>query len=64
MTLTGYNRDPGQWSAPVNVALSRLAMLGKLPVSLQGGTGYWVKSPDNGPEGFRFRLQATIVLPR
>jgi hypothetical protein len=49
---------------PVNAALSRLVKFGKLPVSLQGGMGYWAESPDNGPEGFRFRLQANIVLPR
>jgi len=32
-------------------------------VSLQGGVGYWAESPDSGPEGLRFRLQATNVLP-
>jgi hypothetical protein len=32
-------------------ALSKLVMFGKLPVSLQGGVGYWMESPDNGPEG-------------
>jgi len=46
------------------VALSKLVMFGKLPVSLQGAVGYWAESPDNGPEGFRFRLQANFVLPR
>ena len=36
----------------------------KLPVSLQAGVGYWVESPDTGPEGFRFRFQANFVLPK
>jgi hypothetical protein len=63
-TETSYNWETEQWSVPVNVALSKLVMLGRLPVSLQGGVGYWFESPDNGPEGFRFRLQANIVLPR
>jgi len=63
-TETSYNWETEQWSVPVNVALSKLVMFGRLPVSLQGGIGYWVESPDNGPEGFRFRLQANIVLPR
>ena len=63
-TETSYNWESEQWSVPVNVALSRLVMFGRLPVSLQGGVGYWLESPDSGPEGFRFRLQANIVLPR
>ncbi len=63
-TETSYNWEAEQWSVPVNVALSKLVMFGKLPVSLQGGVGYWAESPNNGPEGFRFRLQANIVLPR
>jgi hypothetical protein len=48
----------------VNVALAKLVKLGKVPVSLQAGLGYWAESPDNGPEGLRFRLQANIVLPK
>ena len=59
-----YNWETEQWSVPVNAALAKLVMFGKLPVSLQGGVGYWVESPDNGPEGLRFRLQANFVLPR
>ncbi|KPK07269.1 MAG: hypothetical protein AMJ64_07095 [Betaproteobacteria bacterium SG8_39] len=63
-TESTYNWKTEQWSVPVNVALSKLVRIGKLPVSLQGGVGYWAESPTNGPEGFRFRLQANIVLPR
>jgi len=61
---SSYNWEARQWSIPVNMALSKLVRFGKLPVSLQGSVGYWAKSPDAGPEGFRFRLQANIVLPR
>jgi len=61
---TSYNWQNEQWSVPVNAALSKLVRFGKLPVSLQGGLGYWAESPDNGPEGLRFRLQANLVLPR
>jgi len=38
-------------------------MFGKLPVSLQAGIGYWMTTPDSGPEGRRFRLQVNFVLP-
>jgi len=61
---TTYNWKSEKWSVPVNLALSKLVKFGKLPVSLQGGVGYWAESPDSGPEGFRFRLQANFVLPK
>jgi hypothetical protein len=61
---TTYNWQSEQWSVPINLSLSKLVKFGKLPVSLQAGVGYWAESPDNGPEGVRFRLQANIVLPK
>ena len=63
-TETTYNWQAEQWSVPVNAAVSKLVKIGPLPVSLQAGAGYWVDSPDAGPEGFRFRLQANFVLPK
>jgi hypothetical protein len=41
-----------------------LATLGRLPVSLQAGVGRWLTSPDSGPDGWRFRLQANFVVPK
>ena len=61
---TTYNWETEKWSVPVNVAVAKLVRWGKLPVSLQAGVGYWLESPDTGPEGFRFRLQANFVLPK
>jgi hypothetical protein len=61
---SNYNWQTEKWSVPINVAASKLVKLGKLPVSLQAGVGYWVESPETGPEGFRFRLQANFVLPK
>lgn len=61
---TNYNWEAEEWSVPVNIAVSKLVTLGKLPVSLSAGTGYWLESPDAGPEGWRFRLQANFVLPK
>jgi hypothetical protein len=63
-TESTYNWKLEQWSIPVNAAAAKLVKIGKLPVSLQAGVGYWVESPDAGPEGWRFRLQANIVLPK
>jgi hypothetical protein len=61
---SSYNWKTEKWSVPVNVAVSKLVKWGKLPVSLQAGVGYWAESPETGPEGFRFRLQANFVLPK
>ena len=61
---SNYNWKSKKWSIPVNVAASKLVFVGKLPVSLQAGVGYWMESPDTGPEGIRYRLQANIVLPK
>jgi len=61
---SSYNWETEKWSVPVNVSLSKLVKLGRLPVSLQAGVGYWAESPETGPEGWRFRLQTTFVLPK
>ena len=61
---SNYNWKTEKWSVPVNLALSKLVMIGKLPVSLQGGVGYWAESPRGGPEDLRFRLAAVLVLPK
>ena len=39
-------------------------LLGLGAAVVLAGVGYWVESPDEGPEGFRFRLQANFVLPK
>lgn len=61
---TTYNWELEEWSVPVNFAASKLVRLGKLPVSLQAGIGYWLESSETGPEGVRLRLQANFVLPK
>ena len=58
-----YNWKTEKWSVPINAAVAKLVYLGKLPVSMQAGVGYWLESPDTSPEGWRFRLQANFVLP-
>jgi len=59
-----YDWNANQWAIPVNVAVAKLVKIGTLPVSLQAGVGYWAESAANGPDGFRFRLQANFVLPK
>jgi hypothetical protein len=59
-----YNWKTERWSVPLNFSVAKLVVFGKLPVSLQAGIGYWLESPPSGPEGMRYRLQATLVLPK
>jgi len=59
-----YNWEIREWSVPLNVAISKLAKLGRLPVSLQAGIGRWLTSPETAADGWRFRLQANFVLPK
>ena len=59
-----YNWKTERWSVPVNVAVAKLVRFGELPVSLQAGIGYWLESPPGGPEGMRYRLQVSLVLPK
>lgn len=61
---TTYNWEIEDWSVPVNVAVAKLVMLGRLPVSLSGGVGRWLTSPDGAADGWRFRVQANFVLPK
>jgi hypothetical protein len=61
---TTYNWETRGWAVPLNFAVAKLVMMGRLPVSLQAGVGRWLTSPDSGPDGWRFRLQANFVLPK
>jgi hypothetical protein len=61
---TNYNWETKNWSVPVNVAMAKLVMFGKLPVSLQGGVGYWFESPAGAADDWRFRFQANFVFSK
>jgi hypothetical protein len=61
---TTYDWEAESWSIPVNASVSKLAIIGGKPVNFQGGVGYWLESPAGGPEGWRFRLQAQLAIPK
>jgi hypothetical protein len=61
---TNYNWESEKWSVPVNFAVSKLVMMGPMPVSLAAGAGYWLDAPETAADGWRFRLQANFVLPK
>lgn len=61
-TETSYDWENEAWSVPLNASVSRLAVIGGRPVNFQAGVGYWLESPENGPEGWRYRLQVQLVF--
>ncbi|MEY8099670.1 transporter [Falsihalocynthiibacter sp. S25ZX9] len=61
---TTYDWEAESWAIPVNASVSKLAIIGGKPVNFQGGVGYWIESPTGGPEGWRFRLQAQLAIPK
>lgn len=62
-TESSYNWNSSEWSAPVNVSISKLVHFGKQPVQFQLGTGYYVASSTGGPEGWKARFQVTFLFP-
>ena len=56
-------KDGTDWTIPINLTVSKLTKFGPLPMSIGGGVGVFVKTP-NGKPDWRLRLSATILLPR
>jgi len=63
-TESTYDWKSEQWSIPVHAMVAKVTRFGGQMVSLAGGVGYWVDSPDSGPEGWRVRLQMILLFPR
>lgn len=59
-----YDWEVEDWSVPVNFSVAKLVPINSVPINWTAGVGYWATSPTAGPEGWRFRLQAQIVIPR
>lgn len=63
-TESTYNWENEQWAVPLNLTLSKLIRVGKLPVQIGGGVRYWLNSTDGGAEKWGLRLQLTFLLPK
>ncbi|MBI1285646.1 MAG: transporter [Thiobacillus sp.] len=61
---TTYDWDREEWAVPVNFSVSRVTRVGTQLLSVGGGVRYWVNDTANGPEGFGFRLNVTLLFPR
>ncbi len=52
-----------QWTVPINLMVSKMIKIGKMPTQWQLGGRYYAETPNNGPEwGLRFNI--TLLLPR
>ena len=61
-TESSYDWTQDQWTVPINLAVSQLFKVGKVPFQAQIGGRYYAEGPDGGPDwGVRFTL--TMLLP-
>lgn len=62
-TESTYDWNDSEWTVPLNLMVSQVLRLGKLPVSVGLGGRWYADSPDGGPEwGARFVF--TVLLPK
>lgn len=58
-TESTYDWHNSQWTVPINLSISQLTRIGKMPVSIGLGLKYYGEAPEGGPDwGVRF-----IVTP-
>ena len=60
---SSYDWNENEWSAPVNLTVSKLTKIGEQPISFKGSVGGWLDSPVSGPDGVRFRFEVTFLFP-
>ena len=51
------------WTIPLHLIVSKVVKFGPFPMSIGGGPGFYLAAPDGGPD-WRFRVQATVILPK
>jgi len=59
-----WDADKDPWSIPVNLLVAQLIKVGQQRVQLRGGLRYWAETPDNGPSGWGFRFEVTLLFPK
>jgi hypothetical protein len=53
----------GEWTVPINIAVSKVTKLGPFPFSFSAGMGVFIERPEGAPE-WKLRFTATLILPR
>lgn len=57
-----YDWNESQWTVPLNVTVSQMLKIGKLPVQLTFGGRYYAEGPSGAPD-WGLRAVVTLVLP-
>jgi hypothetical protein len=63
-TESSYDWKGDHWAVPINFQVSKLVKFENQPVSFTAGARYWATSPENGPEGWGFRVAVTMLFPK
>jgi hypothetical protein len=62
-TESTYDWESEDWSIPLIFSVNELLKIGDQPIQIGAGVRYWAESPAQGPEGWGFRLQVTLLFP-
>lgn len=63
-TESTYDWRTRQWSIPLNFMVAQVFKLGPQLLQLQAAARYWATAPDNGPDGWGWRVQLTLLFPK
>lgn len=63
-TESTYDWQARQWSVPVNLQVGQVFKIGTQLFQITAGARYWATAPDNGPDGWGYRLQLTMLFPK
>ena len=61
-TESTYNWNDSQWTVPLNLTVSQLLKIGKLPVQITIGGRYYAEGPSGAPE-WGLRAVVTLLFP-
>lgn len=64
ITESTYDWKNDQWSVPLLFHVGQVFKIGTQMAQIQAAARYWATAPDNGPEGWGYRLQLTLLFPR
>lgn len=62
-TESTYDWESETWSVPLNAGVNQVVKAGGQLMQVGIGTGYWIESPENGPEGWRVRINLALLYP-
>jgi len=63
-TESTYDWKNEQWQVPLNCSVAQLFKIDTQILQFQVGTRYWAEAPEDGPEGWGWRAQLTLLFPK